>query len=513
MTYPHLQASSPSETDKIIKLAILAVGGQGGGVLTNWIEDMARSQGYEVQATSVAGVAQRTGATIYYVEMAPKSATPPVFSLAPSEGDVDILIAAEMMEAGRAILRGFVTPDQTTLIASTHRTLAISEKSNPGNGISASDEVQAAAEIAAQTLILFDMERIAANAGSVISASLFGALAASNTLPFPRSAFEAAIKSAGRGVAPSLKAFDAAFEVVANPAISPKNPPVDPPQVGLSGSKLQQDAWQDVQAEIDNLPPEMHIMAQAGLRKVASFQDVAYGRRYLKLLDDILHHDSADRGYRLGIAAAKYIAKAMAYEDVLQVAALKTRPQRFHRIKAEMHVAPDQIFKITEFMHPRAEEITGLLPANLGKWLEGSPSAMRLLHRWFNKGRRINSNGLWGFLQLYCLAGLRRFRLRSRRHHQEMHHMQTWLTQVNALLPQNYDLAVELLTCHRLIKGYADTQTRGQSKFDHLLKAASQLAPRKDAAQWMSRLQHAALQDEDGKTLKDALKTIESFSD
>ena len=57
--------------NSIIKLAVMAVGGQGGGVLTGWIETLARGQGYACQATSVAGVAQRTGATIYYIEMAP----------------------------------------------------------------------------------------------------------------------------------------------------------------------------------------------------------------------------------------------------------------------------------------------------------------------------------------------------------------------------------------------------------------------------------------------------------
>jgi len=56
---------------EIIKLACLAVGGQGGGVLGNWIEDTARNEGYACQATSVAGVAQRTGSTVYYLEMAP----------------------------------------------------------------------------------------------------------------------------------------------------------------------------------------------------------------------------------------------------------------------------------------------------------------------------------------------------------------------------------------------------------------------------------------------------------
>ena len=137
----------------IIKLALLAVGGQGGGVLTGWIEDLARDNGYAAQATSVAGVAQRTGATVYYVEMAPAGTGMPIFSLMPAAGDVDIMITAEMMEAGRAILRGFVTPDRTVLITSTHRALAVSEKMVPGDGIASSEEVMAAAEVAARRLI------------------------------------------------------------------------------------------------------------------------------------------------------------------------------------------------------------------------------------------------------------------------------------------------------------------------------------------------------------------------
>ncbi|MFP4044085.1 MAG: 2-oxoacid:acceptor oxidoreductase family protein, partial [Rhodosalinus sp.] len=122
------KGSRDAGLDQIVKLAVMAVGGQGGGVLNGWIVRLAERNGYVAQATSVAGVAQRTGATIYYVEMMPDTGRQPVFALAPAEGDVDILIAAEMMEAGRAIMRGFVTPDRTLLIASTHRALAVSEK-------------------------------------------------------------------------------------------------------------------------------------------------------------------------------------------------------------------------------------------------------------------------------------------------------------------------------------------------------------------------------------------------
>ena len=196
-----------TEAPTVIKLAIMAVGGQGGGVLTNWVVALAESQGWQAQATAVAGVAQRTGATIYYVEMAPDTGRTPIFSLAPAPGDIDVLIAAEWMEAGRAVMRGFVTPDRTTLIASTHRAQAIVEKMVPGDGTAPSEEVGAAVGIAARDLIAFDMQQPAIAAGSVISATLFGALAGSGTLPFTTEAFEDTIRAGGRGVDQSLSAF------------------------------------------------------------------------------------------------------------------------------------------------------------------------------------------------------------------------------------------------------------------------------------------------------------------
>ncbi|WP_250847958.1 2-oxoacid:acceptor oxidoreductase family protein, partial [Escherichia coli] len=60
-----------------VKICILAVGGQGGGVLSGWVTDVAQRSGWHVQSTSVAGVAQRTGATIYYVEMLPRDPARP----------------------------------------------------------------------------------------------------------------------------------------------------------------------------------------------------------------------------------------------------------------------------------------------------------------------------------------------------------------------------------------------------------------------------------------------------
>ena len=45
-------------------------------------------------------------------------------------GDVDIVIASELMEAGRAVQRGLVTPDRTTFIVSTNRVYASAVESD-----------------------------------------------------------------------------------------------------------------------------------------------------------------------------------------------------------------------------------------------------------------------------------------------------------------------------------------------------------------------------------------------
>ncbi|MDN5786083.1 indolepyruvate oxidoreductase subunit beta family protein [Pseudorhodobacter sp.] len=494
----------------IIKLAVMAVGGQGGGVLTGWIEALARAQGYVCQATSVAGVAQRTGATIYYVEMAPVSDQQPVFALAPSAGDVDVLIASEMMEVGRAVLRGFVTPDRTTLIGSTHRALAVSEKSAPGDGIADADEVRAAAEIASQRLILANMDRLAVGQGSVISASLFGALAGSGALPFDRAAFEDAIRAGGKGVEPSLRAFAAGFDVaVAGGATPDADAPVPSPQI--VGPTRHMKDWQALITRAEQLPEPVQAMAKAGLRKVVDFQDCRYGTVYLDFLATVVARDDAAQTWLLSLAAAKYIANAMAYDDIIRVADLKTRGPRFDRIRAEMGAKDGQLIHLTEFFHPRAEEIAGMLPAKMGAWMEASPNRMARLDRWFGKGRRLRTDALPAYLALHVLGGLKTYRLRTRRHEVETAHLKDWLQQSLAPLPKDYALSVELVKCRRLIKGYSDTHARGLTKFATVMGAVALLKGRKDAAEWIARLREAALQDPDGKALKGAIETVRSF--
>jgi indolepyruvate ferredoxin oxidoreductase beta subunit len=137
---------------------------------------------------------------------------------------------------------------------------------------------------------------------------------------------------------------------------------------------------------------------------------------------------------------------------------------------------------------------------------------MAFVDRLFNKGRRLRTDGLWAFVQLYTIAGLRPRRPGNLRHAQEVAHLEQWLATALGYLPQDYDLAVEIMRCRRLVKGYSDTHTRGLSKFDRVLEGAALVATRPDAADWTRRLREAALKDEKGLALDGALATIRSFS-
>jgi indolepyruvate ferredoxin oxidoreductase beta subunit len=490
----------------------MALGGQGGGVLADWIVELAESQGWHAQSTSVPGVAQRTGATLYYVEMLPpKAGRAPILSLMPAQGEVDVVLASEMMEAGRSILRGLVTPDRTTLIASTHRLYAIAEKEKPGDATADPNAVMEAAGVAAKRVIAFDMETLANRNNSVISACLFGTLAASGVLPFGRDSFEAIIKSGGRGVEPNLNAFRAAHDQAAQPPASSRPSVLAKPgkrfaPLPAAAGRPQLDK---LLARIREFPTPLHDILFTGVKHLTDFQDPAYANEYLDRLTKICEldrtHGGAAKAYALTAAAAKYVAVAMAYDDVIRVAELKTRPSRYHRVQRDNAVGEGQIVYTTEYMHPRLEEVAGTLPAPLGRFVEAHPGLFGWL---FRKGRRVRSGTIRWFLMLYTLAALKPIRRTTLRHGRETAHLVQWLSLAAALVPQNYNLAVEIINARRLVKGYSDTHARGISKFDRVIGAVPLLAPRADGADWLRRLREAALLDENGVALDGALKTV-----
>lgn len=510
---PALATLPVADLQKPICIAIHAMGGQGGGVLADWIVALAEDNGWIAQSTSVPGVAQRTGATVYYIEMLPArlggNRGQPVFALTPVPGEVDIVIAAELMEAGRAIQRNFVTPDNTTLVASSHRSYAVVEKIAPGNGIANAEQVLEAGRAAAKRFLYFDMAAEAERHNSVISAVLLGALAGAEVLPFERSAFEGTIRKGGVGVEASLRAFAGGYDRIRQRAPAAPAAKALPTVPTVSGHPTLDRLLERVRCE---MPEAAHGMVFAGLRRVVDFQDVAYGNEYLDRMASLVALDrdcgGDTRDFALTTEAARQLAVAMCYDDVIRVADLKTRATRFDRVRDEVAATPEQLVYMTEFMHPRIEEICGTLPAALGRAIENTPWLFKTLGRMVDRGRRVRTGTVGWFLVLYVLAGMRRFRRSTLRHDREAAHIEAWLDLVRTMTPRNYHLGVEILKCRRLVKGYSDTHVRGLGKFDRVVEAARRLADRPDAADWVRRLRDAALLDEEGKALDGALKTV-----
>ncbi|RGP35973.1 indolepyruvate oxidoreductase subunit beta family protein [Pseudotabrizicola alkalilacus] len=508
-----LAAVGPA-TERPISIAIVAMGGQGGGVLTGWIVSLAERQGWVAQSTSVPGVAQRTGATIYYVEMMPPDPAGrlPILAQMPTPGDVDVVIASEYMEAGRSILRGIVTPDRTTLIASNHRSLAISEKMAPGESIADSGAVTSAIGIAAKREVIFDMNAVAVAQGSVISAALFGSLAASGALPFAREAYCEVIRNGGKGVEASLRTFAAAYDRTVAGDDPPNLTTVPGSAVQIPTRLTDPKADRLLQRLRNELPPEAQEMAYLGLRKVVDFQDVAYGDEYLTLLGQLHLCDSAaggaERGWLFTGQAAKYLANAMTYDDIMRVAGLKTRLQRRTRIETELGVSDKSILQTIEFMHPRMEELVSVLPVRLAGWVIARKSLYAWLDRRTDKGRRVKTYTLHWFLALSFIASLKRIRRISLRHQQEVAHRNAWLENTKTLLAINYELGVEVLRFRRLIKGYSDTHVRGLSKFDKVMGTTLRIAGREDAAYWARLLLASAVKDPSQDGLDGTIRTI-----
>ena len=461
-----------------LSIAILAMGGEGGGVLADWLVAMAEAHGFWAQSTSVPGVAQRTGATIYYVELFPEQdgRPAPVLAMMPVPSEVDVVVASELMEAARAVQRGLVTADRTTLIASSHRVYSMTERMAMSDGRLASAKLLSVCETAAKRLVIADMRALAEGHGSVVSASLFGALAGAEVLPFTRPQFESSIARGGVGVKASLAAFAAGFDAAR--ALHMRAP---------MAADLEADA----------------IMCE-GVRRLTDYQDAAYAQSYLDRLQPFANTP-------LLAETARCLALWMSFEDPIRVASLKIRASRFDRVSAEVRLAPGQILRVREFMHPRLQEIAETLPAPFGRILLGSPVLRGIVNRLTRSGRIIETTGILGFFMLWCVAGLRRWRPTTLRFAAEHAAIDGWLARILALAGSAPALAAEVVQLQNLVKGYGDTHARGRSNFAALLTMSAKLEDRADGAALLGRLREAALADEDGIALA-ALRAAEGLA-
>jgi indolepyruvate ferredoxin oxidoreductase beta subunit len=451
-----------------LTLLIAALGGEGGGVLKDWIVAAATKLGFPVQSTSVPGVAQRTGATTYYIEILPVAwseldGQTPVFGLTPGVGDVDIVLASELLEAGRAVVNGFVTADRTFVIASGHRHYAITEKMAMSDG--RYDPLRLLGAIAhhAQAALIFDMEAVARDSGAMINAVMLGALVASKRLPIPQDALVEAIRADGKAAEANIRGFEAGLKAA---ELASEEPEFAPPDKRLG----QTARWlRKLEAEVnETFPAEAAAVAVEGIRRLYRYQSRRYAKTYVARLKPIAAADEAfGVDGRLLRETARHLAVWMSYEDVIRVAAAKIAPDRIARIREDMGAKPGERLRIFEFLKPGLDEICQIMPPWLARRvLAAAERRPKLRERHFTM--EIETTSILGYLRLWWLAKLRPFRPRTHRFQGEQQAIEDWLVLVNDAAALSPVLALEIAACAQLLKGYGDTLRRGRQNYQEI---------------------------------------------
>jgi len=494
-----------------ITLLIAALGGEGGGVLTDWIVSAAEDAGYPVQSTSIPGVAQRTGATTYYIEIFPVRASElggkrPVLALTPGVGDIDIAVASELLEAGRVVASGFVTPTRTHLIGSLSRFYAMDEKIAMGDGRFDQDRLIKTVTDNARDTLLIDMDALAKQSGSIINAVMLGAIAGSQRLPLTVEQLEAAIRADGKSVDSNLRGFRAGLDAARAKVQAAK--PVEKKRNAASTPDL-------LEHEVTySLPALAQPTATEGVRRLIAYQGVAYARLYLDRLRALVEADAAcGAPGRLLKEVARQLAVRMSYEDVVRVAQAKIAPARMRRIAREELRVKNEPFAVHDFLKPGIEELSQLLPPFLARPILALSERKGWLGRVYF-GMEINSTSIGGYLRFLMLAKLRWLRPRGHRFKQEQAQIESWLALIAEAARHSGALALEVAECARLIKGYGDTYARGLANYRSIEARAIRPAlagqiPLGRAADAVASARTAALVDPEGESLAKYLSEIE----
>ena len=494
-----------------ITLLIAALGGEGGGVLTNWIVSAAEEAGFPVQSTSIPGVAQRTGATTYYIEIFPVltrdlNGKRPVLALTPGVGDIDLVVASELLEAGRTVAAGFVTPARTHVIASLSRFYAMDEKIAMGDGRFDSDKLTKVIADHARDTLLFDMAKLASETGSIVSAVMLGAIASSGRLPVIAEQLEAAIRADGKSVDSNLRGFRAGLAVARTTTQSAP---------ALPTKKNSRITLASLEEEVTStLPAEAHHCAIEGVRRLVPYQSVSYARLYLDRLAPIAAADemSGAQG-RLLKETARHLAIRMSYEDVVRVAQAKIAPARIARIAREELRVKDEPYSVHDFLKPGIEELCQLLPPLLARPILSISERRGWLGRIYF-GMEINSTSISGYLRFAVLAKLRTIRPYGHRYAQEQAQLTQWLELILEAAQRSSAFALEVAECARLIKGYGDTYARGLRNYKlietRLIRPAlADRIPLDRVPDALASARTAALVDPEGESLARCLSEIE----
>jgi indolepyruvate ferredoxin oxidoreductase beta subunit len=352
-----------------------------------------------------------------------------------------------------------------------------------------------------------DMDRLCQESGTLVSAVMLGAIAGSGLLPFSREHYEAVLAGPSKAAQASLRGFASAFDLVTRQREQAQyvEQVMKPAAPKLAASAVLPD---DVATKF---PAVLHPLMGLAHQRLVEYQGPAYARLYVQRLERLLDAESAsaDAAHPVTAETTRWLALWMAFDDIIRVADLKSRASRWDRVTQEVKAKEGDVLKVYDHFKPGVPEMAALLPQGL---------ANKLL-RWDRarvaKGQapwalpiKVARHALWGMASLRLLASLRVLRPLGSRYATEQALIEEWLGGIESATRQSPALGLELARCGQLIKGYGSTNERGKDNLLHILRhvcGAASAVPLAEQAAAVARIRQAALQDEAGQALDQAL--------
>lgn len=470
--------------NNILKILIPAVGGQGGGVLTEWLVNALLNSDYEVQSISLPGLAQRGGSAVYYIEAYKynlhNGTTPIIFSQYPIPGDVDIILCQEFLELGRILEQGYGSK-KTTIISSTHRVYSTLEKLPVSSGIYSEEKLHIIANE-------FSSEFIGLNALGLakhnkmddlaVNAILLGALCASHSIPLGIEDLKSSIDKVGIAVKNNLRAFEIGYDYVANNSATNVKDKIDfaryIDEKEISTKNIYKEDFKNIAEYIDNhFTEKLKIYLIEAVHRLIDYQNPKYARNYLDTISKVIKEDKSQDS-DISKEFVKNLALLLSYEDGIRVAELKIKSLRFSKIKDEMQIKDNQIFNVIDYLKPDAYEIYGLLPniiiSPLITIINITPlNRLKRKQKDITFAQKPETTSFFGFVRLFLLTKIKFLRPYSHRFANEHKVIDKYIESTLKYTDINSSLGASVAKSGSLIKGYGDVRRKSVDVFNRYI--------------------------------------------
>ncbi|MGD9895349.1 MAG: indolepyruvate ferredoxin oxidoreductase family protein, partial [Dehalococcoidia bacterium] len=311
------------EISRGYNMLLAGIGGTGIVTVGAILGQAAHFDGIGASVLDLTGMAQKYGAVMSHLRFMRGSDAPPSSRLA--MGEADVVIGCDLIVAAGQEALSKMAPGRTFAVVNTALNPTFDFTKTPDWNPSVPDLLAGIRSRTGDGLHALDASRLAtALMGDAIAINMFllGFAWQSGRVPVRLEAIDRAIAFNGIEVDFNRQSFEWGRRAAVDlPAVQEAAAPAAQQQVvTFAPAPLQRPA--DIVADRQ--------------RRLAEYQDEAYGRRYRDLIDAVLRKDEEIGAQgRLARAAARQYYKLLAHKDEYEVARLFSRPEFLQQLRAQ----------------------------------------------------------------------------------------------------------------------------------------------------------------------------------